>query len=339
MNMNMMSDNFMYTGISKKRLHDSEDEEHEIDSSSTVVTSLQQKMKRIRRFVEKTYNRSIVNNNFENEENLGTSSSQQQFSSWRHPAQSPLNNNYQGVSKQSSGQVVSSPLIHSSCECDFEPNTSCTGFTVNSSSDKKKMEEIEFCFDGIVPSPRKCCTTKSTAPKVNGKVVQSIFHEIKSESNQDRNIASNSQCDPEMEAHRSLEHRGGRTLAQVVLTNGWQCKNAARRSNRSETFPWTSEQIDILDSAILSFRILPRSTVGKVFRELKSIKGKNGENFSEDHVRKWLESVNSDYSVRCRFAERQKKLLECDHARGAEPKTDRRIRFNEKVVTKIINED
>ena len=72
---------------------------------------------------------------------------------------------------------------------------------------------------------------------------------------------------------------------------------------------------------------------------MKCTKGKNGENFSEDHVRKWLESVNSDYSVRCRFAERQKKLLECDHAIGAEPKTDRRIRFNEKVVTKIINED
>ena len=333
----------MYTGKSNKRLHDSEDEEHEMDNSSTVVTSLQQKMKRIRRFIEKTYNNSIVNNNLENEENLGISSSRtQKFSSWRHPAQSPLNNNYQGVSKQSTGQFVSSSLNHSSCECEFEQNSSCTGFTVNSSSDRKKMEEIEFCFDEIVPSPRK----GGTAPKLNGKVVQSIIHDINSESNQVTNLASNSQSVLEMEAHRTLEHRDMRDRrdrgerAQVVLTNGWQCKNAARKSNnRSETFPWTDEQIEILDSAILSFRILPRSTVGKVFRELKNTTAKDGASYSEDHVRKWLENVNSDHSVRCRFAEREKKLLECDHARGAEPKTGRKIRFNDKVVRKIINED
>ena len=80
---------------------------------------------------------------------------------------------------------------------------------------------------------------------------------------------------------------------------------------------------------------MPRTTTSKVYHELQRLRC--SRDCRKEEVRSWLEEANRGYDHSRRFAERKRKLSECDHAKGTKAKLDRKITFASQNTTFIFN--
>ena len=100
---------------------------------------------------------------------------------------------------------------------------------------------------------------------------------------------------------------------------------------------WSEDQLELLESALSSYKFLPRTTTEKVYTELKE--RNSSSPCTRRMVRSWFsnkEVVTS--SARDRWEARLEKLATCDHAAGSLAKTERRVRFCQEVQVKNVEE-
>ena len=109
-------------------------------------------------------------------------------------------------------------------------------------------------------------------------------------------------------------------------------------SDQSEDETEGSQQIpswseDQLESALSSYKFLPRTTTEKVYTELKE--RNTSSPCTRRMVRSWFSSKEvMTSSARYRWEARLKKLATCDHAAGSLAKTELRVRFCQEVQVK-----
>ena len=101
----------------------------------------------------------------------------------------------------------------------------------------------------------------------------------------------------------------------------------------SQSPNWNNSQLELLESALSSYKFLPRTTTEKVFTELQE---NDGHPCTRKMVRNWFCSRENGTTGTAmdRWEIRQKKLAICDHAKGSEPRTDRIVKFCEEVQVK-----
>ena len=102
---------------------------------------------------------------------------------------------------------------------------------------------------------------------------------------------------------------------------------------------WTEDQLEILNSALASFRYSPKTTTERVFIELfvsyrGSYRGVCG--FKREDVANWL-SQRCDYDCSQRLLSRKRKLEEVGEVEVCEKKKTRRIRFSEEIQQKYFS--
>jgi len=100
---------------------------------------------------------------------------------------------------------------------------------------------------------------------------------------------------------------------------------------------WTEDQIEIMTTALTSFRYSPRTTTDRVFIELRvSQRGVRG--FNRDDVRKWL-SERCDYDCSQRLLSRKRKIEEIGEIEVTfgETKRTRKVRFSEEIQQKYFS--
>merc|ERR1719260_510531 len=90
---------------------------------------------------------------------------------------------------------------------------------------------------------------------------------------------------------------------------------------------WSDFQLELLQSALASYRFLPRTTTEKVFTELRE-----DSNCTRGMARNWFNTQEKVATcARDRWEARLKKLAVCDHAEGSQVKVDRKVKFFETV--------
>merc|ERR1712179_112953 len=95
---------------------------------------------------------------------------------------------------------------------------------------------------------------------------------------------------------------------------------------------WSDNQLELLQSALASYRFLPRTTTEKIFTELRE-----DSNCTRGMVRDWFNTHEKVTTcARDRWEARLKKLALCDHAEGSEVKVDRKVKFLETIEVKEV---
>ena len=97
---------------------------------------------------------------------------------------------------------------------------------------------------------------------------------------------------------------------------------------------WSDYQLEMLQSALASYRFLPRTTTEKVYTELRE-----SSNCTRGMVRNWFNTQEKVATcARDRWEARQKKLAMCDHAEGSQAKVERKVKFFETIQVEAVEE-
>ena len=95
---------------------------------------------------------------------------------------------------------------------------------------------------------------------------------------------------------------------------------------------WTEDQLEVLRSALVSYRYSRRTTRDRVFIELR-VSHRGFSSFTKDDVENWL-SKRCDYDCSQRFSLRKRKIEEMGEIEVCENKKTRTIRFSEETQQK-----
>jgi len=106
-------------------------------------------------------------------------------------------------------------------------------------------------------------------------------------------------------------------------------------SSTSKEIVWSEEQLESLTTALVAFRYSPRTTVHRVYREMR--RAQNGNcSFMKEDVRNWL-SQRCNYNSSQRLLTRKRKIEEIGEIEVSQSKKNPKITFSVKVKQKEFN--
>ena len=98
---------------------------------------------------------------------------------------------------------------------------------------------------------------------------------------------------------------------------------------------WTEDQLEVLRSALASYRYSPKTTRDRVFVELR-VSHRGFSSFTKEDVGNWL-SKRCDYDCSQRIQLRKRKIAEMGEFEVCEHKKTRTIRFSEETQQKYFS--
>eukprot|EP00092_Neocalanus_flemingeri_P023930 GFUD01025958.1.p1 GENE.GFUD01025958.1~~GFUD01025958.1.p1 ORF type:complete len:216 (-),score=82.88 GFUD01025958.1:128-775(-) len=118
-----------------------------------------------------------------------------------------------------------------------------------------------------------------------------------------------------------------------------ESESSDNQENTQSVSILSTDQLELLESALSSYQFLPRTTTEKVLVELQETGGED-QPCTRRMVRNWFsgrEVMTSTAMDRCDV--RRRKLAMCDHAEGSVAKTGRKVRFCEEVRVRSVEEE
>lgn len=188
---------------------------------------------------------------------------------------------------------------------------------------KLKMNNSEEERDGDVR--KGSCVNNNQVD--NGEGVSYLDGEVRTTSGKQEEVTTGSESP--LKALLSIKKKHGGSIMRRPRARNPYSLCSTRVLN------WTEDQLEVLRSALASYRYSPRTTRDRVFIELRlSHRGLNF--FTKDDVGKWL-SKRCDYDCSQRFLSRKRKIEEIGEIEVCEKEKTRKIRFSEETEQKYFS--
>ena len=195
-------------------------------------------------------------------------------------------------------------------------------FTRGPKAKKQRMNQsVERDGDGDVRK-RFCVNNNHEENRANDREVSSLAREVKTQNESDSPLKA------------LLSIKGGSRFSKPQARNPYSVRNSHTLGSR-RVVTWTEDQLEILRSALASFRYNPRATTERVYRELRvSHRGICGLN--KEDVRIWL-SRRCNYDCSQRLLSRKRKIEEIGEVEACENKKTRKVRFSDQIQQKYFS--
>ena len=222
---------------------------------------------------------------------------------------------------------------------------------------KRRFEELEFKGGADVPtsvddlvrvqSPKRICVESERAPR-STLAQEAVVDAVVVATEQFHNLGDvNGNIAPDHVDQMSSHSR----IPKVVVSEGGGicsldavdgvCNNVKVEAN----VHWSEEQLELLTSAIPSYKFLPKTTIAKMYHEMNSRMRREDLNVEHHIVQKrtihrWLEAATHFYDHGERYEhnldtmEQSNASRELDDPELAKPKLDRKLSFSEAVQCK-----
>ena len=183
-------------------------------------------------------------------------------------------------------------------------------------------------------------TASAASEEVNGRVASRGGGASNSSCQQEEEKAKTApESDSPLKALLNIKKEHGRSsISRPRARNPYSVRKIHNLGSRRVVI-WTEDQVEILNSALASFRYSPKTTTERVFIELfvsyrGSYRGVCG--FNREDVANWL-SQRCDYDCSQRLLSRKRKIEEVGEIEVCENKKTRRIRFSEEIQQKYFS--
>ena len=148
-----------------------------------------------------------------------------------------------------------------------------------------------------------------------------------------REVKTQNESDSPLKALLSIKKEQG-GFSKPRARNPYSVRHGHTLGSR-RVVTWTEDQLEILRSALASFRYNPRATTERVYRELRvSHRGICGLN--KEDVRIWL-SRRCNYDCSQRLLSRKRKIEEIGEVEACENKKTRKVRFSDQIQQKYFS--